>query len=307
MSLVIPAFNHARFLAEAVRSALAQDYPRLELIVLDDGSTDGTAHVLDSLAGKFHWESQVNMGQSRTLARGWEMSHGEILGYLSADDVLETSAVSQSVTALLAAPDAVATYGDFKLIDPESRPVRTVRAPEYSYERMLGQALCPVGPGAFFRRSAYVVAGPWNPAYRQMPDYDFWLRLGLLGRFIHLPAVLAGFRVHEDSQTYAASTPEKAEEPVQIITHVLSLGAADNLELALRKRALASAHLVSAQLHLRAGRHARAAFHLRRAVRQSLRTVMAARTLRLLANALGNRTAYRLLWWTRNLGSSFRR
>lgn len=301
VSLVIPAYNHSRYLSEAVRSVLAQDYPRIELIVIDDGSTDKTVDVLSALGGGFYWESQTNMGQSRTLARGWAMSQGEVLGYLSADDVLEPGAVRCSVTALMEAPNAVATYCDFNLIDPQSRFVRKVELPDYSYERMLKQMSCPVGPGAFFRRSAYLQAGPWNPIYKQMPDFDFWLRLGLRGQFVRLPRVLAGFRVHEGSQTYSQTSPERAAEPVAIVSDLLKDDAAACLSSRVKECALASANLLSAQLHLRAGRFYNAALCTREAFRHSAITVLAPRTLRMLFNATVNRTAHRLLWKMRDL------
>ncbi len=299
VSLVIPAYNHADYLSEAVRSVLVQDYSRLELIVIDDGSTDNTVEVLKELGEGFYWEFQNNMGQSRTLNHGWGLAKGDVLGYLSADDVLEPSAVSTSVAAMMAIPDVVATYCDFKLIDPQSRRVRTVRLPEYNYDDMLVQVSCPIGPGAFFRRSAYLQSGPWNPDYRQMPDYDFWLRLGLQGRFLHLPYVLAGFRVHEGSQTYSITTPERAAEPIMIVAGVLEDVAACKLDFRLRARALASANVVSAQLHLRAGRLYSAFVCIRQALRHSARTVLSLRTLRVLSNAAINRTAHRLLWKAR--------
>ena len=303
VSLVIPAYNHAVYLAEAVRSVLAQDYPRLELIVIDDGSTDNTAEVLSELGAGFYWESQNNMGQSRTLTRGWSLSEGEVLGYLSADDVLEPGAVSTSVGALLAMPDIVGTYCDFNLIDPHSRRVRTVKLPEFSYDHMLTQVSCPIGPGAFFLRSAYLQSGPWNPEYQQMPDYDFWLRLGLQGRILHLPQVLAGFRIHEGSQTYSnlITTPERAAEPVFIVSSMLNGSAARNLDSGHKECALASANLVSAQLHLRAGRFCSSFLCIQQALRHSVRTVLALRTLRILLNAAINRSAHRLLWKARSI------
>lgn len=307
VTVVIPAYNHAEYLPDAVRSVLAQDYPRVELIVIDDGSTDGTAQVLASLAGKFHWESQSNIGQSLTLKRGWEMAQGEILAYLSADDVLDPAAVSASVAALASAPEAVATYCDFHLLDPESRRVKTVQLPGYSYEKMLTEVLCPVGPGAFFRRAAYQKTGSWNPSFRQMPDYDFWLRLGLHGPFIHLPRVLAGFRVHEGSQTYSMTTVARAAEPVVIVTNVLNENNAKYIDPDLKARALANANLVSAQLHARAGRFLRAVSCIWRAFRHSGRTVFELRTLRLMLNAAANRIGHRALWTLRRLSGSQRK
>lgn len=301
VSIVIPAYNHAAYLAEAVKSVLAQDYPALELIVIDDGSTDNTRAVLQSLGDGFHWETQANAGQSRTLARGWAMARGDILAYLSADDVLAPGAVRRSVEVLEANPALVATYCDFTLIDPQSRNVRRVNTPDFSYAAMLGEVSCPVGPGAFFRRQAYELAGPWNPSYRQMPDYDFWLRMGLFGGLARIPEVLAGFRVHEGSQTYSQTTPERAAEPVNIVAAVLQHPAAGALDPALKQRALASANLVSAQLDLRAGRYGDTLDKLRQASRHSPAAVYSPRTLRLLFNAVFNRVSHRLLWQLRSL------
>lgn len=307
VSIVIPAYNHGHFVAEAVRSVLAQDYPAIELIVIDDGSTDGTRDVLAGLGGGFYWETQANAGQARTLEKGWRMAKGEVLGYLSADDVLAPCAVRESVAELAAHPEAVATYCDFNLIDPQSRLVRRVAAPDFNYRDMLVNVLCPLGPGAFFRRAAYETAGPWDPAYRQMPDYDFWLRLGLFGSFIHIPRVLAGFRVHESSQTFSITTPERAAEPVRIIECILQH---PNLPPELRRQgrdARANAHLVSAQLHLRSGRILSGGRTVSKALFQSPRRVFSSRVLRLLANATLNRAGHRLLWSLKSFLSRGRR
>ena len=82
---------------------------------------------------------------------------------------------------------------------------------------MLEEAVCPPGPGAFFRREAYETAGPWSSEYRQMPDYDFWLRMGLVGAFWRIAEPLAYFRMHEGSQTFAPASVPRSEEALRII------------------------------------------------------------------------------------------
>src|SRR5207247_391526 len=88
VSIVTPAYNQAEYLAETIESVLAQDYPNLEYIVLDDGSTDHTREVLKKYDGKLRWESHKNMGQARTLNEGWRKANGVYIGYLSSDDIL---------------------------------------------------------------------------------------------------------------------------------------------------------------------------------------------------------------------------
>ena len=185
VSIVIPAYNLARYLDEAIESVLNQDYDNIELIALDDGSTDDTRQVLERYQGRFYWESQANIGQANTLNKGWKMSKGEILAYLSADDVLLPSAVSTSVSRLMENPDAVLTYCDFNLIDPDSSYIRRVKTPTFDYRKMLADVICPPGPGAFFTRIGFESAGLWNSSIRQMIDYEYWLRLGLQGQFLY--------------------------------------------------------------------------------------------------------------------------
>lgn len=269
--------------------------------MIDDGSTDNTSEILAGYSDQFYWESQDNVGQSRTLSRGWEMSKGEVLSYLSADDMLEPGAVSAAVSALSDNPDAVATYCDFKLVDCRSRLIRNIRADDFSYEKMLSQVSCPVGPGAFFRRSAYLQSGVWDPRYRQMPDFDFWLRLGLQGRFVRLPHVLAGFRVHRGSQTYSKTTLECAAEPVQIVSNLLKRPEAIRFGSKLKRRAMASAHLVCAQLHLRAGRVKEFLDNVLIAKEYSIWIVLSPRSIRVICNAAFNRFLHRLLWTLRNV------
>src|SRR5690606_17750011 len=112
VTVAIPAYNHGRFLAEAIESALAQSYPSVQVIVVDDGSTDQTGAVLERYRSRVLCISQANAGQSAAINRAWQQADGEILSYLSADDRLERDAVATAVDALRAEADVVMVYGD---------------------------------------------------------------------------------------------------------------------------------------------------------------------------------------------------
>ena len=300
VSIVIPSYNHARYLEGAVESVLAQDYPRVELIVIDDGSTDGSAALLEKYRGRFHFEVQPNQGQAATVNRGWRMARGEVLGYLSADDALLPRAVSASVDCLARNPDAVVCYCDYNLIDPASAFLRRVRAPEVDYRTMLTQMICAPGPGAFFRRTAFEKAGEWRSAYRQYGDFDFWLRLGLEGRFARIPEVLAAFRVHPGSQSFTHS-PRAIEEPVKVMEGYFADPRVPAPLRETRAQALSAAHLHSARLALRAGEYRLGLAAARRAFSLHPPNLVAWRTLRLGFNALFNRAGHRLLWTMRGV------
>lgn len=300
VTIVIPAYNHGKYLKQAIDSVLNQDYSNIELIVLDDGSIDNTREVLDGFGNQFYWESQKNMGQASTLNKGWSMAKGEILAYLSADDVLLPQATSKSVKCLLGNPDAVLCYGDFRLIDSESRVIRNVMAPEYSYQEMVVRFICAPGPGAYFWHSAFVHTDGWDASFRQYPDYDYWLRLGLLGSFVHIHEQLAAFRVHEDSQTFAQASTERAEEALRVMEKYFQLPCIPAEIISAHSQAMANARFVVAQLHLRAGRYTEAFFQICKAMLISPGTFFSLRVQRMLANGLFNRWGHKVLRTIKN-------
>lgn len=294
VSIVVPAYNHAGYLKECIESILAQDYPHVELIVLDDGSTDATPGMLRAYGERFRWESQANMGQSATLNKGWGMARGDILAYLSADDVLRPQAVSEAMAVLACRPEIVATYSDFDLIDEHSRSVRTVATRDFDARDLVLDLVCQPGPGAFFRRTAFLRAGPWNPELRQNPDLDFWLRLSLVGNFLRIPKVLAGFRVHEGSATYQSTNITRADEPVLMTRRFAATPGLPDWIVAASDRLVATGYIASAQLHLRAGRPFMALQRIGSAMRASTSTLLSLRAAHLLLSALTGRFFHRV-------------
>ena len=293
VSIVIPAYNYAHYLDEAIKSVLDQDYPNVELIVLDDGSIDHTREVLEKYGGRFYWETQDNMGQANTLNKGWRMCKGEILGHLSADDVLLPNAAGTSVRYFLANPDAVLTYCDYYLIDSSSSVIRRVSAPEFSYKEMVTKLICPPGPGAFFLRGAYEATGGWDASLRQVLDYDYWTRLGLRGRFVKIPEALASFRVHEESQTFAVADEEKSEEYPRVISDYYRRGDVPSDVRAAKNEALSNAYIFAARSHLRSRRYAKGLARLLEGLSLYPRN-LSPRTARLIAHGLLNHVRHRL-------------
>jgi glycosyltransferase involved in cell wall biosynthesis len=286
VSIVIPVYNGARYLKYSVQSILEQDYPNIELLVLDDGSTDNTVDILKNYGSSVFWETHENMGQAATLNKGWEMAEGEILSYLSVDDLLEPNAVSASIEYLLANPDIIMTYGDYALIDDNNNLIRNVVAPEFNYSDLLAKVIIQPGPGIFFRREGFLKIGGWDTALRQMPDLDYWLRLGLLGSFARIPLSLASFRVHEDSQTFTESSKEKSEECLQVMNKYFSNVQLPSYLRTLEGAAYSSAHIIAARLHIRAGRYILGCQYLFNAYGKDKKTLLSLRTLKLVLNAI---------------------
>ena len=117
VTLVTPTFNQCLFLSATIESVLAQDYPNIEYIVIDDGSTDDTKLVIDQFSDRVQCYFQPNQGQANALNNAWGKAKGTLLGYISSDDLLENNSVSEMVRMLQINTEAVVAYCDFDLID----------------------------------------------------------------------------------------------------------------------------------------------------------------------------------------------
>jgi glycosyltransferase involved in cell wall biosynthesis len=232
------------------------------------------------------------MGQAATLNKGWRMSKGEILGRLSADDLLYPDAVSASVECLQRNPDAVLVYCDFDLIDERSRVLRRVRAPEFSYRDMVVKHVTPPGPGAFFPRSAFEKVGPWDESLARILDYEYWLRLGLYGRFVRIPRVLASFRMHENSVSFREGDELGSQEYIRVLTDYFDSRALPPEVVAAKDEAFSNAYIFSARHHLMGKRYVKAAANAWKGLRMYPRN-LSSRTLRILAYAILYRDARR--------------
>lgn len=254
VSIVIPAYNAEQYLDEAIQSVLDQDYDPIELIVVDDGSTDRTAEIAQQYGDKITLHRQKNMGQSAAMNNGWKMSRGTILGYLSADDRLMPGCIRKGVAALHAAPAAVVAYPDYELIDEHSHVTGVVRTPDFDEQKLFGTLHCLPGPGALFRRDLYERIGEWSSSLHLMPDLEFFLRSALHGPFVRVPEILAAFRIHSGSTTYRPASFERGEEPFRMVKGFFSQPDLPANIRQWQRQSLANAYLLSGMIHGQSGR-----------------------------------------------------
>ncbi len=200
VSIVTPCFNAARFLAEAVESVLSQDYPSIEYIVADGGSTDGTLDILERYRGRLRYFSGKDAGPSDALHRGLLQAHGEIFAWLNADDIYLPGAVRTAVEFLAGHPEIDVAYGEGYWIDENGKTIR--RYPTRPFDGKLLERDCFIcQPAAFFRASAYRLCG-LDPEVKLSFDYDLWIRMAKRGlRFAALPQRLACTRMHVAADT----------------------------------------------------------------------------------------------------------
>jgi glycosyltransferase involved in cell wall biosynthesis len=208
VSIVTPSYNQAPFLAETIESVLAQDYPDLEYVVVDDGSHDGSLEIarryepqLDRLV------IQPNAGQVAAINHGFRHTAGELLGWLNSDDVLLPGAVSTVVEELEKDPGALLVYGDNVFIDEAGNriPSEVASAAGAPFDAVTMVRRCKnwiPQPGSLFRRQALEIA-PLDERGYYFFDFEFALRLGAVGTVTYVPRLLAEYRLHPRSKTVA--------------------------------------------------------------------------------------------------------
>lgn len=199
VSIITPTYNRAGFLEETIDSILNQDYGNLELIVLDDGSTDDTQARLARYRDRATLLHHDNQGENATVNKGFTLARGKYVCVVNSDDPLLPGGISKLVRALESDDGALIAYGDWAAIGPRHEFLRHERLKTYTTENMLRDVNFGMGPGMLIRRAAIDAHGGRDAQYRFAGDMEFCLRLSLYGRFIHIPEILATHRIHPDS------------------------------------------------------------------------------------------------------------
>ncbi|MCS6951950.1 MAG: glycosyltransferase family 2 protein [Bryobacterales bacterium] len=215
VSIVTPCLNAADYLEQAIQSVLAQDYPHIEYIVMDGGSTDDTVAILRKYEGKLTWVSEPDRGQSDAINRGFLRSRGRIFAFLCADDAYLPGAVSTAVRHLLANPDYGGVYGQAWLVDEQGNRLRPYPTRPFDARRLQWECfICQ--PAVFLWREIFAEAGMLDAQLHYGLDYDLWIRISQKHRLLQLDAFLALCRMHARTKTLR-SRREVYRENIRIV------------------------------------------------------------------------------------------
>jgi glycosyltransferase involved in cell wall biosynthesis len=206
VSIIMPCHNAAAHLAASVGSVRAQTYPDWQLVIVDDGSSDGSWQELNKLAqadARIQICQQANRGASAARNRALQHAQGSLTAFLDADDTWHPEFLSAMVAALAAQPDAGIAYCGWQSIGRGNGRDKPFIPPEYEggnkIESLLGGCRWPIH-GALTRSALIRDAGCFDENLSSCMDYDLWLRLGTVHRLVRVPRVLAYYHHHGGEQ-----------------------------------------------------------------------------------------------------------
>ena len=271
VTIVTPSYNQAAYLEQALESVASQDYPHIEHVVVDGGSSDGSVDIIRRHEGRLAWwTSGPDDGQASALNAAFARARGDLLGWINSDDYLEPGAVSRVVDELERRPDALLAYGGVHVVDENGDRQEYLPPSRLGIEQMLRTCSFIVAQqGSLFRRRAWEIAGPFDTDSDYLFDTAFVLRLAVSGPLLPVDAPLAAYRFHETSKT-VADPARKAHDYLRLYDR---LDVPPELQPLMRE-GRAHANLWAAQLFAAAGERRLARTSYLRALRLAPRLAL---------------------------------
>jgi hypothetical protein len=212
VSIITPSFNQGRFIRQTIESVLGQDYPRIEYIVVDGGSTDDTVDILRGYDGRLTWSSARDGGQADAINQGFRRARGEIVAWLNSDDTYLPGAVSAAVSHLVQHRDCAMVYGDGFLIDERGAVTGRFPATEpFNLWKLVYVSDFILQQTTFFRRAALEAVGYLDETLHWGLDWDLFIKLGKRFRVDYLPREMANLREYTTTKTSSGGRRRLAE------------------------------------------------------------------------------------------------
>ena len=202
VSIVMPSYNQAPFLREAIDSVLAEPYPDLELLVMDGGSTDGSVEILQGYGERIIWESARDRGQADAINKGFRRASGDILAWLNSDDRYVPGAIALAAAALHGDPAAGMVYGEGEIIDREGKLLGRFGATQtFDLWTLVHVSDYIMQPTVFMRADVLREVGGLDESLHFGLDWDLWIRIASRRKVLYLPEPLAQTREYTDTKT----------------------------------------------------------------------------------------------------------
>lgn len=214
VTVIVPSYNHAPYLRECIDSVLSQDYPALELVVVDDGSSDDSLEILRSYGSRLTLLQQHRGRQARARNLALQVATGEFLAFLDSDDRYRPGRIAHAMAVFAAHPETDLTWSDYRLIDREGRPIGEQAwrggGSDFALDLLAGNPIC--NATVTVRRRVIEAIGGFDESVPRVCDGAAWYQVAARGhRFRHLPEALVDYRMHgaNDSADFARMTHDR--------------------------------------------------------------------------------------------------
>jgi glycosyltransferase involved in cell wall biosynthesis len=211
ISIVTPSFQQAAFVEDTLRSVLGQGYPALEYIVMDGGSTDGSADIIRRHAGSLaHWVSERDGGQAQAINRGFARATGDILAYLNSDDLYLPGALAHAASLLDPREPQVLMGNCIQFVEHGVNVYGSDVAAAHGTVD-LGLRDYVIQPSTFWTRRAWEATGPFDEALHYVFDWSWFLRASRTSSFLTTPRYLSMYRLHEGHKSGSGAARRSSE------------------------------------------------------------------------------------------------
>jgi glycosyltransferase involved in cell wall biosynthesis len=285
VSIITPSFNQAVYLEQTMLSVLEQDYPRIEYIVVDGGSTDNSVDIIRKYESKLAWwVSEKDKGQADAINKGFARATGEVIAWLNSDDYYLAGTVSAAVKIFKEHPEVVLVYGNMLAVDEHGKTFNTLNYKQLTLEDLLCFQI--IGqPAVFMRRFALQSIGGLDPTFHFMLDHHLWIRLAQQGKILYVPQIWSAARYHAEAKNIAQAA-EFGRDAFRILDYAAQDENLVPILAKVNRRARASANRVDARYLLDGGEPASALSAWMRALLIHPPTALA--RLNILASAILN-------------------
>ena len=252
VSIITPSYNQAAYLEQTILSVLNQDFSRIEYILVDGASTDGSVEIIKKYAGKFsYWVSEKDRGQADAINKGFARATGDIVAWLNSDDYYLQGTVSAAVKVFEENPDAVLVYGNMLAVDEHGKTFNTLSYKQLTLEDLLCFQI--IGqPAVFMRRSALNKTSGLNPDFHFLLDHLLWIHIAKQGKILHVDQTWSAARYHAEAKNRAKAA-EFGREAFRILDEVAQDKTLAPVLAMVSHRARASAHRVDSRYLLDGG------------------------------------------------------
>lgn len=213
ISICMPTYNRKHYIRQALESVFTQTYKDFEVVVVDDGSTDGTAEMIKNTGYNIRYYWQENRGEGATRNKLLELAQGKFITFLDSDDLLMPDAIQRMLNVMEAEDDQVIVYGPYLRIDRDGKVFGRCTRKLYSgyITSHLFQNIFVHSCGSMFPRGVLQEVGGFDETLPVCSDYDLWLRLSLKYRFVALPEPTFKRRRHQGNLSKSSSANQIVE------------------------------------------------------------------------------------------------